>query len=155
MTRVQLTLIAGLLTWICSACHINSKYERFYSINREGWSKDSTLNFPVHFDKDKQSYDLSMHIRNTNNYRYSNIWLFVCIQSPQGEQLIDTVEFTLAEPSGKWLGSGLGELFSQQFLYKENIAFPDSGVYKISIQQAMRDETLMGIDALGISIENR
>lgn len=100
-----------------------------------------------------QTYNLNMHIRNKNNYAYSNIWLFVNIASPNGEQLIDTVEFTLAEPSGKWLGSGLGDLFDNKLPYKQNIAFPDSGTYQISIQQGMRDDVLNGIDAVGISIE--
>ncbi|MFV0555410.1 MAG: gliding motility lipoprotein GldH [Mangrovibacterium sp.] len=148
-------LLIAILLCILSltACRPNSKYEHFYRTDAKGWNKDSVLTFPVHFDEDlNASYDLRLNIRNKNSYAYSNLWLFINIQSPNGEQLIDTVEFTLAEPSGRWLGSGLGDLFDNELRYKENVMFPDSGIYRISIQQGMREDVLEGIDAVGLSI---
>ncbi|MFV0365933.1 MAG: gliding motility lipoprotein GldH [Mangrovibacterium sp.] len=151
MTKHLLFLLCVL--GACVSCNMNAKYEHFHTIAQKGWDKDSTLTFPVHFNGDQQGYDLKLHIRHKKDYEFSNIWLFVNIESPQGEQLIDTVEFTLAEPSGRWLGSGLGDLFYNELPYKQNVAFPDSGTYNIRIQQAMRDELLNGIDAIGVSIE--
>lgn len=149
LPKICILLLIGLLV----ACTLNSKYEQFYTIDNSNWEKDSTLTFPVYFNHDSQAYNLSVNIRNKRDYAYSNIWLFVNIKSPNGDQLIDTAEFKLATPAGKWLGSGIGDLFDNKFTYKENISFPDSGTYIISIQQGMRDDILEGIDALGISIE--
>ncbi len=40
----------------------------------------------------------------------------------------DTFEFTLAEPSGKWKGSGIG---CTNVLYKNSVYFPRKGNYTL------------------------
>jgi gliding motility-associated lipoprotein GldH len=92
-------------------------------------------------------------IRNKGNYPYSNLWLFLSIRSPDGKQVTDTVEFTLAEASGRWKGSGLGGLYDNQILYKKSVYFPHKGYYRFSLKQGMRDNVLKGINDIGIRVE--
>ncbi|MFV0290288.1 MAG: gliding motility lipoprotein GldH [Mangrovibacterium sp.] len=155
MNRLLQTVAIVAVLVFYTSCEHNSTYEHFYTIDSKGWDKDSTLVFPIQVkEANHDVHSLQVNIRNKNDYAFSNLWLFVNIESPSGEQLIDTVEFTLASPSGKWLGTGLGDLFDNKFSYKQNIAFPDSGLYRIHIQQGMRNYQLQGIDAVGISVEN-
>lgn len=91
-------------------------------------------------------------LRNDNDYPYSNCFLFVNTISPKGIIIHDTIEFSLADEHGKWLGHGFGGVWSTEF-YKKNIRFPVKGPYKIEVIQAMRDEPLVGIMDVSIRIE--
>jgi gliding motility-associated lipoprotein GldH len=61
----------------------------------------------------------------------------------------------LAEADGKWWGSGLGDIFSNQIKVMENVKFPRKGVYSFSVEQNMRDNPLLGIEDIGVRVEKR
>ncbi len=68
--------------------------------------------------------------------------MFFEITDAHGTVKRDTFEITLAEPSGRWMGKGIGSIKSLQTVYQRNYRFPASGEYSISIQHGMRDEQL-------------
>jgi gliding motility-associated lipoprotein GldH len=80
------------------------------------------------------------------------MFFFVDVESPDGEHQIDTLQYLLAEPGGKWLGSGVGEIKYNLFKFKEDQTM-QSGVYKFSIAHGMRDDLLLGIEDVGLRIE--
>ena len=53
---------------------------------------------------------------------------------------------------GHWLGSGLGDLYDNRIIFKEKKKFPMAGRYRISIQQAMRENPLMDIQDIGFRV---
>ncbi|MFC2097896.1 gliding motility lipoprotein GldH, partial [Bacteroidota bacterium] len=63
------------------------------------------------------------------------------------------VEFIIADERGKWLGSGLGNVWSNQIQYKRNIKFRTAGQYIFTIQQGMRIKVLPSIKNIGLRIE--
>ena len=103
----------------------------------------------------KKVYNLSFTVRNEGRYTYSNLWLFVSIEPPSSKVINDTLELTLAKPSGEWLGSGLGDLYDRKYPYKQTIFFPEIGKYTISVRQGMRTPNgiLKGIHDFGIALD--
>ncbi len=150
MRYIALFAILGALLFSCDS---NGVFEDYKTIGETGWNKDSLVVFPVMLDSTSEDFNLYINIRNNGNYPNSNIWLFVEIQSPDGEILSDTIEYTLADNRGRWLGSGIGDLFDNQFLYKRNVYFPLEGEYKFVIQHGMRTSNLRGIQDIGFRIE--
>jgi len=153
--KLRLRLIIVLFFTILFSCNQKKEFEAYHSLDSSGWDKDSLVIFPVDLENTTGSYNLYLNVRNNGDYNFSNLWLFVTIKSPDGKVLTDTIEYQLAAPSGKWTGSGIGDLFDNQFIYKENIYFPIPGIYEFSIQQGMRATRLKGIRDIGISIEKR
>jgi gliding motility-associated lipoprotein GldH len=74
---------------------------------------------------------------------------------PGGKKTTDTVECQLADPDGKWRGSGPGTLKFNRFLFQKRIAFPLRGSYRFELEQAMRVNALKGITDVGIRIEKQ
>lgn len=79
---------------------------------------------------------------------------------PNGKIITDTLEYEMAYPDGKFMGSGFGEVKENKLWYKEKVQFPEEGVYQVEIQQAMRKngkidpiEKLEGITEVGFRIE--
>lgn len=146
-------LYLGLFIALFVSCDTNRIFEEYYPINSGSWHKDSLVVFNIPINDTLQNNNLFINIRNDINYGYSNIWLFVNIQQPDGMAVKDTFEMVLAEPSGKWLGQGFGGLKTRQAMYRNNVYFPNSGEYKISIQHGMRNPILEGIRDVGFRVE--
>ncbi len=153
MKRFFQLLIGGFLLIALWACDTNRVFEKYHPINETTWSQDSLVVFNIPVTDTVQNHNLYINVRNDINYNYSNLWLFINIEQPGGKAIKDTFEMVLADPTGKWLGHGFGGLKTRQVLYRSNVYFPQSGDYKISIQQGMRDSELKGICDVGLRVE--
>ena len=140
----------SLLLLICC----NTKTETSYSVFEEdGWHADSiiTLNHSVVDTITKQN--LYLKIRHSTDFEYQNIFLFVDFQEKR-----DTIEVTLSEKNGKWLGSGFGDIKEVEYCFAKETIFNSKKASKVTVEQAMRygDQpvitNLKGIIALGINI---
>jgi gliding motility-associated lipoprotein GldH len=145
---LSLSLMAGLIS-----CDRKRVFESYKELDSKGWNKDSIVVFNVAISDTIKNHNLLVNIRNKGTYPYSNIYLFMTIGAPDGTSRTDTVEFTLAEPSGRWKGSGIGGLHDNQILYRNSVSFPKKGMYKFEIKQGMRDNVLPGIRDVGIRVE--
>jgi len=141
-------LILGIIS-----CDRKRVFEAYQTFGEKGWHKDSVVVFNVALTDTTRNHNLYVNIRNKGTYPYSNLWLFLTVGSPDGITRTDTVEFSLAEASGRWKGSGIGDLHDNQILYKSSIYFPHKGEYTFQIKQGMRDKVLDGIRDIGIRIE--
>lgn len=124
------------------------------------WNKEEVINFEIPELDSLKTYNVFVNIRNTNNYRYSNIFLIVEMNFPHGKVITDTLEYKMANPDGTWLGTGIGSVKENKLWYKENVSFHEEGNYKINISQAVRNNgnvegvtNLEGITDIGFSIE--
>ena len=135
------------------SCKSKSIYDNVYDIQRGEWQKNQVVKFDVPIVDTIHGYNLFFEIRNTNEYSYSNLFLFVTTTSPNKATKKDTIEITLADEKGKWLGHGLGGIRSNELMFKNNIRFPVPGFYKVEIAQGMRDDVLRGIIDVGLKIE--
>lgn len=142
-----------LISLFILSCNSNIIFDDIQKISSSGWKQDDLITFRVPVNDTTPAYNIYLHLRNTNNYEYSNLWLFITTIAPNGENMRDTTEFFLADPSGEWLGKGLGSVNTMLVPYKTNIRFPYRGIYTFEIQQGMRKEVLENILDIGIRIQ--
>lgn len=149
-----------LFLFFVAACTEGVLYSSYQPIDNGGWDKDEVKEFSFSPGDSIQKHNMYIHIRNDDTFPYSNLFLIADMTFPGGDQLRDTLEYTMADPSGKWLGEGMGSIKENKLWYKENIVFPVNGVYTIRITHAMRQngevdgiDKLPGITDVGIEIE--
>ncbi len=135
------------------ACDRKMVFEDYRSLPELKWAVDSTVTFAFNISDTTINHNLYFNIRNSVDYEYSNLWLFVCILPPDSEAMKDTIEFTLANPLGKWFGKGHGKFRDIQYMYRRNVFFPDTGLYQFQIKQGMREQVLEGIRDIGLRVE--
>ena len=135
------------------SCSNKQVYEQIHTLPANGWEIDGILHFDMPVTDTTRAYDLLLHLRNKGNYEYSNIWLFIETKSPAGNSLRDTFEIRLTDDSGRWLGKGIGDINEMLVPYKQNVLFPYRGIYAITIQQAMREETLENFLDVGVRLQ--
>ena len=142
-----------MFAFVVAACDPNLVYEQNIELNNLTWHKDSIITINANVEDTISAHNIYVNIRNTSKYEKQNLFLFITTTSPNGTVLKDTLECYLADKRGKWTGSGWGDLFDNQFLYKKNIRFPISGTYKFEYVQGMRVNELKHISDIGLRIE--
>lgn len=124
------------------------------------WGADEVIRFTMPQLDSLKKYNLFLNIRNTNAYKYNNLFLIVRMNFPHGKTITDTLEYRMAHPDGSWMGQGIGAIKENKLWYKEHVQFFEEGTYTIDITQAMRNNgdvggvtKLEGITDVGFSVE--
>ncbi len=124
------------------------------------WGVSEVIEFKLPEIDSLKKYNLFLNIRNTNEYKFNNIFLIVSMNFPHGKTITDTLEYRMANPDGSWIGQGIGGVKENKLWYKEQVRFSEEGNYTIDITQAMRNNgalegvtKLEGITDVGVSIE--
>lgn len=149
-----------LMTLMVISCDKTQVFDEYKTIP-DGWHKDTILKFAFDHEVSKKPENLFLNIRNNNDYPFSNLYLIVKLEQPKGRIKIDTLEYQMANPDGSLMGEGFSDIKESKLWYKENFMFPEKGKYKVSIQQAVRQngkikgiEKLDGITEVGFRIES-
>lgn len=153
MKIVSGLLVLGIIFLLFSSCDKNRIFESNVEIPDQIWNKDKAVVFSPSIYDTLSIQNVFVNVRNTSSYPYNNLFLFITITSPSGQWILDTLELTLADKRGKWLGSGLGDLFFSRKVFKQRIRFPMEGSYTFEIRQGMRSGDLKGIRDVGLRIE--
>ncbi|MQY80480.1 MAG: gliding motility lipoprotein GldH [Bacteroidetes bacterium] len=149
-----LQILAFLLSFSMLSCDPDRVYEENVLIPEHKWNRNNLLQFQVNITDTVSSFNLYINIRNGDDYSYRNLFLFINTYAPTGEWVRDTVNCILANEKGKWLGSGIGDIYDIQIPYKKNVRFPYPGIYSFTFEQAMRTEELSHVYDVGLRIEN-
>ncbi len=144
-----LGIIIGLFITSCST---DTVMDQSFALPSEGWYMNNGIEFKTEIADTLKNYDFAISIRNSIDYRYSNFYIFLITEFPNGNFARDTIEFILADNGGKWLGKGWGSVKENNILLNENMRFPIGGDYRFIVQQAMRVDTLDGIMSIGLKI---
>lgn len=151
------------MIFVAAVCFVSCDSNTVFSDTKamDGhWGAAETVVFTLPELDSLKKYNLFLNIRNTNEYKYNNLFLIVSMEFPHGKIITDTLEYRMANPDGSWMGHGIGNLKENKLWYKENVQFVEEGSYKVNIGHAMRNNgsiegvsKLEGISDVGFSIE--
>lgn len=138
---------------VAISCDRNRYYEENVAITNEKWFYQDAKTFELEMLDTLSPFNFYLNVRNTIDYKYANLYFFIQTDLPNGTKAIDTIECQLANYEGKWLGSGHGKFRDNQFILRKNMQFQQSGKYRFSLRQGMREDSLKGIVDVGIRLE--
>jgi len=149
-----------LMLIFLSSCDDKSDFNQYKSIENASWEANKKVLFEFVVKDTVSPKNLFINIRNNNEYPYSNLYLITAFSFPNGTIIVDTLQYEMADNTGRFLGEGFTEIKENKLFYKEKKTFPVSGKYLLSIRQAMRKNGeinpipfLEGIIDVGFSIE--
>lgn len=151
--RKRITLLVLFMAVLLSACDQKRVFEGYQTIKDDSWYINQKPSFYVDIKDTVSEHNVYFNVRHTGLYKYSNLFILFTIQGPKAKAETQRLEFKLAEADGKWLGSGLGDIYSNQIKVMEKIKFPRKGVYSFTIEQNMRDNPLQGVEDIGVRVE--
>jgi gliding motility-associated lipoprotein GldH len=152
--RNRFSFIAvAIFLFLLTSCNSNVVFTDSREMDNETWKLMDIADFKVEINDTLNSNNVIFTIRNGSAYPFRNIFLFVSTISPDGKKLTDTLQYNLADESGKWQGKGFGDIHELNLPYKSNVYFPVKGIYEFKIQHGMRVEDLKGVYDFGLRIE--
>ena len=155
-------LISLLFISLLLGCNNGVEYSQYASLP-DGWEAHNPVLFQVEVTDSLTPKDIFIMVRNTEQYPFSNLFLITKMEEPKSNKVIvDTLEYEMATPEGKWLGDGYSAIKESKLWYKEQFVFPTKGKYNLKIEQAMRKigdnegvTVLKGITEVGLRVEKR
>jgi gliding motility-associated lipoprotein GldH len=153
--RIVTAFILPAIALLFTACDENRVFEENTDIKDHAWDTAQVVKYEVNIDDTLSGHTFYVNVRNGNEYPYSNLYLFINTTFPDGRAAHDTLEIMLADERGRWLGEGLGDIWSHQVLFKRNVRFPISGKYTFEYRHAMRENPLPLIMDVGMRIERQ
>lgn len=141
-----------------NSCETN-KYLQFHNFD-SGWGNSQVMEFNFQGEKQNDIKNIDFILRHNNNYPFANIFLISELVTSNKKIQIDTLEFKLADSSGKWLGATKISLVEHKLPYKTNFILKEGETFKLKVRTSMRlnneineIENLDGVLNFGLLIE--
>ncbi len=144
-----------LCTWL-TACDDTRVYEQNVSFEDRTWKVTEEPRFEFTVSDTSHRYNLYYNVRNSLDYKWARIFITYHLYDSTGFELTRKLinHDLFDEKTGKPFGdSGIGDLYDHQFSLLQNYAFPHRGKYTVKLDHMMRQDTLTGILAVGIRLE--
>ena len=151
--RLNSAAVVGFFALLMVSCGYNPTFQQSKSIVDGLWSKNSIVSIVVPVVDTLNYNDIYIDVRHLNSYPYSNLYLFVNVVAPNGDNVTDTLEYRLADDYGTWLGKKSSRIWDCRLPFRAMVKFAQEGSYTFNIQQGMRADELEGISDVGLTIE--
>ncbi len=142
------------------SCNDKIEFTEYKSIPSASWAAGENISFQFDVKDTISPKDLFINIRNNKDYPFSNLFVITALVFPNGNKIVDTLQYQMANKSGHFLGKGFTDIKENKLFYKEEKMFPQSGKYIFKIHHAMRKNGevniipfLEGVQDVGFSIE--
>jgi gliding motility-associated lipoprotein GldH len=149
----RLVCLLFVLSWGLVSCNSSSYYDKTEPLENSIWVASNAKRFDIDIEDSLQVFNFYIHVRNSVDYEFANLYFFIQSEFPDGQKAQDTIECQLADYQGKWLGSGSGKFRDNSFILRKNMRFQKKGIYRFELKQGMRRDSLKGIAEVGIRLE--
>lgn len=147
------TLLLGWVLFLFTACESsNVIYEENQTFEDNTWDYEDKKAFTFATQDSLTPVRVFLNLRTTIDYPFSNIYMYLYSDYPNGVSRKDTLEFFLAQPDGKWLGDKSGSIIENHALIMEGYLM-NIGEYTFTFEQAMYDNHLPEVLDMGLKVE--
>ena len=147
-----------LFSLVIFSCDSNVEFLKYNSVNGV-WHKDSLQEFSFELNETNE-YNTFVNLRINEEYKFRNVFLIITLKDSLKMLLRDTLQFELADKSGKFIGKKRINLVDNNLLHKKQLKLEGNKKYFLSIEHAMRVinkvgglENLEGVTDIGYKIE--
>lgn len=151
-------LFCSVILLVSQGCIKSPFYQREEAVPASAWSYNFKPVFKINVTDTTAAYRTYFIFRHTEAYPFSNIWMWVYTRQPHDTAFQRSrINIQLTEPSGKWLGRGMGEIYEQylpvSITDSSGALFKKKGEYEIKFEQNMRISPLPQVLHVGLRVE--
>lgn len=143
--------LACMIFSVLCACQPASDHIKIKPLHRFIWPQNQKLSFDLESEFGDKPVDLLYQVQLDPTYSYQNIWLTYWLISPAGDTLTHSKDnLMLFQTSGRPIGSSIKERMVVEAFFLKNVKLPQKGMYRLNLQHYMRQDSLRGIQSIGI-----
>jgi gliding motility-associated lipoprotein GldH len=136
-----------------TSCDSNKIFEDNIAVADNIWMSDDIKTFEFDVTDTMSAVNIFVNLRTTIDYPYSNMFVFLYSEYPNGTSNKDTLEFIMAKSDGEWYGDNTGTVVEFTSLIASGGRFSTEGKYKFQLQHAMREAELTEVIDVGMRVE--
>ncbi len=154
MKNWNFTFYLFALITLFSSCEEEFIINETYSFSSNGWPMTQKVIFPFEIKDASKAFDLSISIRQSNDYPFHNFYFLTKIMDSKGQIIKQGLAeaFFYDPKTGKSIGKSAGSIIGHKYVILKNITFPKNEKYIVQLEQYMRKDTIAGIVSIGASI---
>lgn len=150
--RTSISLLSILL--LTASCSKPVLIDREQTVAPGGWSVPDSLEWRFTVSDTAAVYDLFLDITHTLAYPFQNCYVHFHTIFPDGERLDQVVSLELQTAGGPWLGDCGGGNCTLRIPIQQGAYFNRPGEHVLRLEQYMRQDTLPGIEAFRLRVED-
>jgi len=127
-------------------------YEEVLDIENGQWAHGQSREFNFEVSDTSEEYRLLLYLEYATDYRWQNFYTEITTTFPGDSVRMDILSLELAAKTGQWFGNCNSQSCDLTIQLQENVRFESPGKYRISFDQYMREETVNGIQAIGLKL---
>ncbi len=152
---MRIYFVVVIFIFLFFSCGNQRVFEDNIEFAERAWKISEPAKFDFQITDTLKKYNLLMDVRNSLEYPYAR--LFVNYKLTKDSSVLSKemiAAYLFDQKTGKPLGSsGLGDLYDHQFFILKNYSFKKPGRYQMKLEQFMRLDTIPGIIAVGLRVE--
>ncbi len=141
-----------IFIFLLFSCETKHYYQDTKDVKNE-WKNNQPQTFTFEVDHPSpKKINIGFVLRNNTSYEYSNLYLFTKFIDPKGNEMIDTLQYYIANPDGSRIGKGMTTK-EMMLVFRENLPIKDTGRYQLKVWQGMRTKNLKGIEDISLIVD--
>ena len=144
-----------VLCAVLNSCREIDLYEKNIAVPNMQWFNNYNATGSFIIKDTNSTYNVFLVLRHTDAYRYNNLWLNIGLQPPGTEALqYQKINLSLSNDAKGWEGVGMNDIWEvRKLISGVPKKFIKAGQYNFSITQLMRDNPLLNVISVGMSIQ--
>lgn len=123
-------------------------FSGYRNIDPHGWVYGDTISFVPALTDSVASGSLTLMLRHTGSYLYSNLWIELQRHGAD-TVMVDTFNIQVADIYGRWLGTGPGVAFQLTDTLMPSVTLTRGDT--LVLRHIMRSDTLPDIEQIGLA----
>ena len=136
------------------SCGKSYLFEERVNIPESGWTYQDTINYTFVIEDTLKLYNILIALEHSTAFETQNLYARISTKFPDQTRLSKEISLELANKSGLWYG----ECSSKECLFEapiqQNAYFNQQGEYTITLEQYMRQDSLQGVQSIGLMLED-
>ena len=104
----------------------------------DGWKNSEIVELNFSNTDEKMNNDLFFVLRHEKSYKFSNIFLISNLKLNGQKNIVDTIEYTLSQPNGKWNGETKISTVEHILKYKKSVRLLKDSLNTLTVRNSMR-----------------
>ncbi|HET6993894.1 MAG TPA: gliding motility lipoprotein GldH [Chitinophagaceae bacterium] len=157
MKLLKITFFLSVSCFLCFfSCTTVDLYEKSLPVPGHAWYNSFRPTFEFIIKDTNSAYQPLLILRHNEKYHYRNIYINLYIQGPgQDTAQKFQLDLPLASKDGKWLATGMDDIYEHRISLLESPPNLKAGLYKFTVEQIMRENPLQNVYDVGIRVEKQ
>lgn len=137
-----------------TACGPHYDVKEFREIKDGKWYYKDSLSYDFTIKDTSKIYNLYLQVEHADTFAYENLYVKIHTIFPNNQRLEQQVSLELANKAGIWNEESNGGECRPLIALQEGAFFNQIGKYKLTIEQFMRFEPVLGVKKIGFLLQN-